>query len=114
MSTLSIKHLVKEYVPGKPVLKDISLDIEAVSYTHLDVYKRQVVNASNFHFALRLCRGDREAVDRRHCDDVREIKLALRVLGRQARERATQPRGGRGHDAGVHLVNSKRCGVVRG
>ncbi|HPV24080.1 MAG TPA: phosphonate ABC transporter ATP-binding protein [Casimicrobium sp.] len=33
MSTLSIKHLVKEYVPGKPVLKDISLDIEGRGIT---------------------------------------------------------------------------------
>jgi len=33
MSSLSIKHLVKEYVPGKPVLKDISLDIEGRGIT---------------------------------------------------------------------------------
>ena len=33
MSTLSIKHLVKEYVSGKPVLKDISLDIEGRGIT---------------------------------------------------------------------------------
>ena len=33
MSALSIKHLVKEYVPGKPVLKDISLDIEGRGIT---------------------------------------------------------------------------------
>ena len=33
MSTLVIKHLVKEYVPGKPVLKDISLDIEGRGIT---------------------------------------------------------------------------------
>ncbi len=33
MSTLSIKHLVKAYVPGKPVLKDISLDIEGRGIT---------------------------------------------------------------------------------
>ena len=33
MSTLSIKHLVKEYVQGKPVLKDISLDIEGRGIT---------------------------------------------------------------------------------
>ena len=33
MSTLSIKHLVKEYVPGTPVLKDISLDIEGRGIT---------------------------------------------------------------------------------
>jgi phosphonate transport system ATP-binding protein len=33
VSTLSIKHLVKEYVPGKPVLKDISLDIEGRGIT---------------------------------------------------------------------------------
>ena len=32
-SSLSIKHLVKEYVPGKPVLKDISLDIEGRGIT---------------------------------------------------------------------------------
>jgi phosphonate transport system ATP-binding protein len=33
VSTLSIKHLVKAYVPGKPVLKDISLDIEGRGIT---------------------------------------------------------------------------------
>ena len=33
MSTLSIQHLVKEYVPGTPVLKDISLDIEGRGIT---------------------------------------------------------------------------------
>ena len=33
MSSLSIKHLTKEYVPGKPVLKDISLDIEGRGIT---------------------------------------------------------------------------------
>ena len=33
MSTLAIRHLVKEYVPGKPVLKDISLDIEGRGIT---------------------------------------------------------------------------------
>jgi phosphonate transport system ATP-binding protein len=33
VSTLSIRHLVKEYVPGKPVLKDISLDIEGRGIT---------------------------------------------------------------------------------
>jgi phosphonate transport system ATP-binding protein len=33
VSTLSIKHLVKEYVRGKPVLKDISLDIEGRGIT---------------------------------------------------------------------------------
>ena len=33
MSTLSIRHLVKEYVQGKPVLKDISLDIEGRGIT---------------------------------------------------------------------------------
>jgi phosphonate transport system ATP-binding protein len=33
VSTLSIKHLVKVYVPGKPVLRDISLDIEGRGIT---------------------------------------------------------------------------------
>ncbi len=33
MSGLSIRHLVKEYVAGKPVLKDISLDIEGRGIT---------------------------------------------------------------------------------
>jgi phosphonate transport system ATP-binding protein len=33
MSTLSIKHLVKEYVPGKPVLRDISLEIGGTGIT---------------------------------------------------------------------------------
>jgi phosphonate transport system ATP-binding protein len=33
MSTLSIRRLSKEYVPGKPVLKDISLDIEGRGIT---------------------------------------------------------------------------------
>ena len=30
---LSIKHLVQEYLPGKPVLRDISLDIEGADIT---------------------------------------------------------------------------------
>jgi phosphonate transport system ATP-binding protein len=33
MSTLSIRRLSKEYVPGKPVLRDISLDIEGRGIT---------------------------------------------------------------------------------
>ncbi|MGL4233111.1 MAG: phosphonate ABC transporter ATP-binding protein [Casimicrobium sp.] len=33
MSTLSIQHLVKEYIPGKPVLRDISLDISGTGIT---------------------------------------------------------------------------------
>jgi phosphonate transport system ATP-binding protein len=33
MSTLSIQRLVKEYVPGKPVLRDISLDIGGTGIT---------------------------------------------------------------------------------
>jgi phosphonate transport system ATP-binding protein len=33
LSTLSIKHLVKAYVPGKPVLRDISLDIVGTGIT---------------------------------------------------------------------------------
>ncbi len=33
MTALSIKHLVQQYVPGKPVLRDISLDIEGADIT---------------------------------------------------------------------------------
>jgi phosphonate transport system ATP-binding protein len=33
MSTLSIRHLTKEYMPGNPVLKDISLDIDGRGIT---------------------------------------------------------------------------------
>jgi phosphonate transport system ATP-binding protein len=33
LSALAIRHLVKEYVPGKPVLKDISLEIEGRGIT---------------------------------------------------------------------------------
>ncbi len=33
MSTLSIQNLVKAYVPGKPVLRDISLDVEGSGIT---------------------------------------------------------------------------------
>ena len=44
---LSLQHIKKSY-DGVPVLQDITLDIKdgeiAVSYTHLDVYKRQFLH----------------------------------------------------------------------
>ena len=35
---------IKKSFGSLEVLKDISLQVEAVSYTHLDVYKRQIMH----------------------------------------------------------------------
>ena len=43
MNILEMNHIKKKF-DEKTVLKDISLSVKAVSYTHLYVYKRQLLN----------------------------------------------------------------------
>ena len=47
---------------------DYAIDVDAVSYTHLDVYKRQLENRVSFRRAMKSCMGRAMTVSYTHLD----------------------------------------------
>ena len=58
-SIIKVEHLSYVYNPGMPnavtALDDVSFEVEAVSYTHLDVYKRQVYSYKKVRTCFCMC-----------------------------------------------------------
>ena len=63
------------------------------------------VHTQHFGVARRCGGGDGHALGDRHRDDVGQVVLALGVVAGQRGEPAFEVRGGRGHHAGVDLVD---------
>ena len=49
---LEINQLTKSYSKGKKALDSFTLTLETVSYTHLDVYKRQLTDSASIRDVL--------------------------------------------------------------